>query len=159
MNILTDSLRSDGEYLQLLRGIAESKRINRPAPIAVTGLCEGATDVCYAALLEDLKRSCGGTTLLVCPDEKECVRLKAFLSQFGLEVGFYMTRDLTFYNITASHEYEHERLSVLTGILDGTLDAVVTTPDAALGYTIPSDRLISGMMSVSFDDTVIIQNS
>ena len=155
MNILTDSLRSDGEYLQLLRGIAESKRINRPAPIAVTGLCEGATDVCYAALLEDLKRSCGGTTLLVCPDEKECVRLKAFLSQFGLEVGFYMTRDLTFYNITASHEYEHERLSVLTGILDGTLDAVVTTPDAALGYTIPSDRLISGMMSVSFDDTVI----
>ena len=155
MNILTDSLRSDGEYLQLLKALADSKRANRPAPLAVTGLCEGATDVCYAALLEDIKRSCGGTTLLICPDEKECVRLKAFLGQFGLEVGFYMGRDLTFYNITASHEYEHERLNVLTGMLSGTLDAVVATPDAALGYTIPAEKLISGMMTVSYDGTVI----
>ena len=155
MNILTDSLRSDGEYLQLLKALADSKRANRAAPIAVTGLCEGATDVCYAALLEDLKRSCGGTSLLICPDEKECVRLKAFLCQFGIDVGFYMSRDLTFYNITASHEYEHERLNVLTGILGGTLDAVVTTPDAALGYTIPSDILISGMVSVNYEGTTI----
>ncbi len=155
MNTITDSIRTDGEYKQLLLAISEAKNANRASPSAVTGLCEGATDVCYAALLEDVKKIDSRTALLVCSEEKECVRLKNFLSQFGLKVAFYMGRDLTFYNITASHEYEHERLRVLSGILNGTYDAVVTTPDAALGYTVPPDKLISGMTAVDFDKTVI----
>ena len=50
-------------------------------------------------------------------------------------------RDLTFYNISASHEYEHERIRVLSGILSGAFDAVITTPDAMLGYTISADQI------------------
>ncbi len=155
MNILTDSVRTDSEYRQLLKAIADSKNVNRPLPLAVTGLCEGATDACYAALLEDVGKFDKRTALLICSEEKECVRLKGFLAQFGLRVGFYMGRDLTFYNITASHEYEHERLRVLSGLLDGSFDAIVTTPDAALGYTMPSDKLISSMTVVDFDKTTV----
>ena len=155
MNILTDSIRQDGEYRQLLGAIRDSKKANRPLPLAVTGLSEGACDVSYAALLEDIGQFDKRTALFICPEEKECVRLKGFLAQFGFRVGFYMGRDLTFYNITASHEYEHERLRVLSGVLDGSFDAVVTTPDAALGYTMPSDKLINSMTVVEFDKTVI----
>ena len=155
MSIVTDSIRSDSQYKQLLAALGDSKAANRPLPLAVTGLCEGATDACYAALLKDIKSRDKRTALLVCSDEKECTRIRTFLSQLGLNVAFYMGRDLTFYNITASHEYEHERLRVLSGLLDGSFDAVVTTPDAALGYTVPSDKLINSMTVIDFDKTTI----
>lgn len=155
MNIITDCLRADREYLQLQKSIIDAKNSNRPLPLAVTGLCEGAADVCYAALISDIKKKDKRTALLICSEEKECVRLRAFLEQFGLKTAFYVGRDLTFYNITASHEYEHERLRVLSGLLDGTFDAIVTTPDAALGYTMPSDKLINGMTVIDFDKSNI----
>ncbi len=155
MNILTDSIRTDREYGQLLRSLADAKKRNNPLPLAVTGLCEGATDVMYATLLEDVKSFDKRPALAICPEEKECVRLKTFLKQFGLRAAFYMGRDLTFYNITASHEYEHERLRVLWGLLDGSYDIIITTPDAALGYTMPSDKLIHSVTAVEYDKTVI----
>ncbi len=153
--MITDAVRLDREYGQLLSSIEGYKKHNRPLPLAVTGLCDGATDACYAALLEDIQAFDKRTALLICSEEKECVHLQKFLAQFGLEVAFYMGRDLTFYNITASHEYEHERLYVLSGLLDGRFDAVVTTPDAALGYTMPSDRLISSMTTIDYEKTKI----
>ncbi len=155
MNTVLDSLRSDKEYSQVMKTLVASKAQNKPLPLALTGLCEGATDACFAALLEDIKKHDKRTALIICPEEKECVRIKKFLSQFGLSTAFFMNRDLTFYNITASHEYEHERLCVLSGLLEGTYDAVVTTPDAALGYTMPAERLISGVTVIEFDKTTI----
>ena len=133
MNILTDCVRTDGEYQQLRRLIESQKSARTMLPIAVAGLCDGAADATYVSLLEDLKSKDRRAALLICPEEKECVRLKQFLRQFGLNVAFFVGRDFTFYNITASHEYEHERLKVLSGILEGKYDAVITTPDAALG--------------------------
>ena len=50
MNMITDSIRVDGNYKQLLKAMVDAKNANRPLPLAVTGLCEGATDACYAAL-------------------------------------------------------------------------------------------------------------
>ena len=155
MNLLTDCIRGDQEYSQLLRAIQQTKNVRVTDPIFITGLCDGAADTMYAALLEDLKKKDPRPTLILCPEEKDCVRIRNFLKQFGLRTAFYVGRDLTFYNITASHEYEHERLRVLSGLLEGTLDAVVTTPDAALSYTIPAERLISAQMKISYGDTGI----
>ncbi|MBE6593975.1 MAG: transcription-repair coupling factor [Ruminococcaceae bacterium] len=153
--VATDLVRTDREYTQLLRAIESSKNARTPLPTLVSGLCEGATDAVYASLLKDLKKTDKRTALLIFPEEKECVRMRAFLKRQGLEVGFYVGRDLTFYNITASHEYEHERLKVLSGVLDGKYDAVVTTPDAALSYTIPPERLISANTVIEYGKTVI----
>ena len=153
--IATDFVRSDREYSQLLRAIEQSKNARTPLPTLVSGLCEGATDAVYASLLKDLRRTDKRTALLIFPEEKECVRMRSFLKRQGLEVGFYVGRDLTFYNITASHEYEHERLTVLSGILDGKYDAIVTTPDAALSYTIPPERLISANTVIEYGKTTI----
>jgi len=158
MNILTDCVRGDGEYGQLLKAITGAKTARTPLPILVTGLCDGAADAVYAALLEDLRQKEKRPALLICPEEKECVRLRGFLSQFGLRTAFYVGRDLTFYNITASHEYEHERLRVLSGLLEGVLDAVITTPDAAISYTIPPERLISANKKLAYGESGVEPN-
>ncbi|MBE6545810.1 MAG: transcription-repair coupling factor [Ruminococcaceae bacterium] len=155
MNYLTDCVREDREYAQLLRAIHNLKTARTPLPILVGGLCDGATDAMYVSLLTDLKQKECRPALLICSEEKECVRLRGMLEQFGLRTAFYVGRDLTFYNITASHEYEHERLRVLSGILEGSFDAVVTTPDAALSYTIPAERLIAAQIKLEYDKTTV----
>ena len=112
-NILIDAVRLDAEYRELLKTFKKVTTHANPQPILLTGLCEGATDAVYASLIEDIYDPAAKKVpvLLVCPEEKECVRLKIFLSQYGIRVGFFTRRDLTLYNITASHEYEHERQS------------------------------------------------
>ena len=134
MNILIDGIRADREYGQLRSALIKMQSARTPLPLLVTGLCEGASDAAVAALIEERRQSGEkDPILLICPEEKECMRLKGFLQQMGIRVAFFITRDLTFYNIVASHEYEHERLHVLSALLRGELDAVITTPDATLG--------------------------
>lgn len=143
-------IRSDPEYGQLLRTVRQDFRTN-PLPVVASGLCEGASDALLVSLLEDTANDRGGAALILCPEEKDCVRLGGLLERFGLRAGFYMARDLTFYNMTASHEYEHERIKVLSGLLAGDYDAVLTTPDAALGYTIPEKVLRQATVTVHAD--------
>ena len=155
MNILTDCIRSDGEYRHLLKSIAQQRGANNPLPTVVAGLCEGATDAVFAALAEDIARVSEGKhpVLLICPEEKECLRMVNLFRRFGIRAEFFVTRDLNFYNIVASHEYEHERLKVLSAILCREVDVIVTTPDAALTYTIPPEKFINSMMKLEYDKT------
>ena len=148
MSILTSCIREDIEYRQLLRTVSENFRIN-PLPILASGMCDGASDAFLVSLIEDTQTLRGNSpALVVCPEEKECVKLCGVFERCGLSAAFYMSRDLTFYNITASHEYEHERLRVLSGILGGDFDVVITTPDAMLGYTIPPRCLEANMLRI-----------
>ena len=155
MSTATDLVRLDKEYEALLDSVISAKNARIPHPTLVSGLCEGASDAVFASLIRDLKGKGGGATLILCPDEKSCVRLYSFLMKQGLSVGFYVARDLTFYNITASHEYEHERLCVLSGLLDGRYDAVISTPDAALSFTIPQSRLSASRYVVEYGSTTL----
>ena len=152
MNILSDGIRRDGEYAGLLGVIQKTfARTENRLPVVASGLCSGASDALCTALIEDIREVRGGVALMVCPEEKEAVAMRNLLTSFGLKCGFFMARDLTFYNITASHEYEHERLNVLYGILNGEFDVVVTTPDAALGYTVPEHVLTANSMRIDFN--------
>ncbi len=164
MNLLTSCIREDGEYGQLLEAVRAAFR-NKPLPLLANGLCEGATEAFLVSLIEDVCTKAapdGGVgrtgrkrcALIVCPEEKDCVRMSRTLERFGLRAAFYMPRDLSFYNITASHEYEHERMKVLSGLASGTLDAVLTTPDAALSYTIPPEVLQTVSVRLDFHTQV-----
>ena len=155
MSIVTDFIRLDKEYGALLDCVRDATHAHTPLSTLVSGLCEGASDAALVTLIKDLNKERKRTALILLPDEKSCVRLSSFLNKQGLTVGFYVARDLTFYNITASHEYEHERLSVLSGILDGRFDAVVTTPDAALSFTIPPSKLIASRYVIEYGKTLI----
>ena len=154
MSILSDSIRHDPEYRQLLSTLGRAFR-EKPLPILASGLCEGASDAFLISLLEDSATyRKGGCALLLCAEEKDCVRLCGIFEHHGIRAAFYIARDLTFYNIVASHEYEHERLRVLSGILHGDYDVVLTTPDAALGFTIPPTLLETSAITISTMDTV-----
>ncbi len=149
MSFITDAIRLDSEYRQLLDAVHKELRTHKPYPIAISGLCDGANDAMFVSLIEDTRSLRSGMPIfIVCPEEKECLRLQKMLSGFGLQVGFYLNRDLNFYNITASHEYEHERLKVLFGIINRELDAIITTPDAALSYTMPPSRLKDSLIRI-----------
>ena len=148
-SIFTGAVRADSEYRQLLASIGVQRRAN-PKPVLVTGLCEGACDALSAALCEDMPG--GRPAVIICPEEKECLRLASIATSLGLRAAFYPVRDLNFYNITASREFEHNRLGVLFGIVGGLFDVILTTPDAALGYTMPPSSLADNLISVSLDD-------
>lgn len=152
-NILTSVIRSDPEYGQLLRTVRQDFRVS-PLPILASGLCEGAADALLVSVLEDTAGERGGVALILCPEEKDCVRLGGLLERFGLRTGFYMARDLTFYSMTASHEYEHERIKVLAGLQNNAYDAILTTPDAALGYTVPPKVLTANTITIQDDQPV-----
>ncbi|MBE6604676.1 MAG: transcription-repair coupling factor [Ruminococcaceae bacterium] len=133
-------LRAEPEYRDLVADLSRALG-RRSLPFAVTGLTDGAADALLTALIPDLKDKNKGAALFLLPEEKECVRLTTLLRNYGVRAAFYTARDLTFYSITASHEYEHERLSVLWRLLEGELDVVLTTPDAALGLTVSREKL------------------
>ena len=104
-------VREEGEYRQLLSAV-KTEFLQKPLPILVCGLCDGASDSFFVSLISDVRRHRRETALVICPEEKECLRLCEILNSVGIKSGFYNSRDYTFYNITASHEYEHERLKV-----------------------------------------------
>lgn len=147
-SIFTGAVRSDPEYRQLIEAVGVQRRAN-PKPVLVTGLCEGACDALCAALAEDIPG--GRPVLVVCPEEKECLRLASICTVLGLRAAFYPVRDLNFYNMTASREFEHNRLGILFGITGGLFDVILTTPDAALGYTMPPSALSEHLITVSLE--------
>ena len=156
-NILTDCIRQDTEYTHLLAGLKQQLTARSPAPLLVAGLCEGAVSALQVSLIADSKQLGANIALIICPDEKECRRTTELLSSFGIRSAFWQLRDLTFYNVTVSRDFEHERLKVLFGILSGSFDAIVTTPDAALSFTIPAPILESHTISFDFDTPVELE--
>lgn len=137
------------EFKELSSALKEKRR--RPLPLLVTGLSEGARSMLVASLCEDRSQQ-NSPLLLIVPSEKEIARQISALSDFGLRCKGYTMRDFMLRNITASHEYEHERLSVLYSILNNTCDVVLATPDAAIQYTMPQDVLASRIRRVRLCD-------
>ncbi|MBQ4064462.1 MAG: hypothetical protein IJD10_00005, partial [Clostridia bacterium] len=157
MSILLHPFRGEREYRELVASLKEQRSSRIPRPARMIGLCEGARHALFGALLEDVCEKRSGPALLLVPDEKEAVRCATALAALGHTPLVYNYRDFVFYNITASHEYEHERLGVLTAILENACDVVIATPDAALQYTIPKERLAAATRTLSSSDTVELE--
>ena len=99
MSLLTSPIRLDPEYGQLLAAARRNFR-DKPLPLLANGLSEGAAEAFLVSLIEDLclggatpdgKSSPHRTALMVCPEEKDCLRLRGTLERFGLKAAFYMT--------------------------------------------------------------------
>ena len=155
MSVLTELIRLDREYIQLCELVKQNFR-SKSLPIVTSGLSGGAQDALMLTLASDtaiLRQDLGKkqAVLVICAEEKECRRLCHEYGAFGYSCAHYIGRDLTFYNVTASHEFEHERLMVLSGLIAGKYDFVFTTPDVALGYTIPRARLEQNLIKIDFD--------
>lgn len=151
--LILSAIRADGEYRQLKDDLSRAF-VGKSLPFAASGLCDGAANAAVLALLLDLREKYRGAALFLLPEEKECVRMTARAAAAGLRAAFFEPRDLTFYDMTASHEAEHARVRVLYGLAEGDYDVVFTTPDAALSYTLSRERLRAHSFLLDRDSTV-----
>lgn len=141
MNIIQSKFRKEKEFSNLIETLKSQRRRDRKLPAFVTGLCEGALDCFLAALAcEELNQN---TILITASDEKDAVKINTSLNNYGYRSMFYPGRDPIFYDMISSHDVEYDRICILSKLLSNSLDFVVTTPDAALQYTIPSNILES----------------
>ena len=139
MGIIEQKFREESEYGKILSNIRECLYSQRRFPSILTGLCEGGRNAFLATLAcEKITKS---PMLIITPDEKISNRVNSSLRAMGLRSKVYPVRDPVFYDIVSSHDIEFERISTLNSMLENELDCVVTTPDAAIQYTIPMVKL------------------
>jgi len=139
LSLLTSLFRAGREYSTMTQTIRQALDRGRYRPVTATGLSEGAADVFLPALAQDFADMC---ILILSPEEKDAAAAAASLSSLGLRALHYPARDYNFNNITASHDYEHERLRVLSTLLHDPEPLIISaTPEAALQITMPQDML------------------
>ena len=133
------------EYRDAVDCVRSQLKSKSPRPILVTGLCEGATDAFFASLSDELHEN---KLVFFLPSERDCARYEKIFSSLGYRVYIYPYRDFIFHDITASKEFEHRRLSVLSALLDGEADIILSTPDAATQFTMPPETLRSSNLTL-----------
>ena len=139
-SIAASSLLLDREFLSALSTLDAQIDSRKPLPVALNGLTGGTMNA-SALLLAERAAASRGVLLLLAENERVCRALAAFLTENGVRAAAYPYRDMIMHPVVASHEHDRERLSVLSGILEGRLDTVITTPSALLQYTVPRSRL------------------
>ena len=141
MQKITNIIRSDSEFSGFLSCMNEAFSSAEKLPIAINGLTGGAESAFIAEAVRDARKLSNMPVLILTESEGERCRITDLLNSSGLYAVGYKKRDLVFHNIRASHDVDRERLSVLSLILNGACDAVVSTPSAAGSYTIPRQML------------------
>ena len=140
MNNCPLSLRLDREYSQILECVGTQMR-QKPLPMVISGMPPVIEKAFLASFCKDFFAEHKRPALLLVKDDKTVISLTDYLRQQGVNALRFLRRELNIYNITASHENEHERLLVLSKLLSGEVEAVVATPAAAMGFTMPREVL------------------
>lgn len=149
MNFLKAGMHKLPEYMQLRQAVE-----NNALPAVATGL----SGIHKATIINALVQDTNKTALLLASDEAEAQRICQDLTSMGLRSFIYPTRDFTFRNVeSASREYEHQRIQVLSRILKHDCDVVVACMDAALQYTIPPNELEGRMIELKKGQTVSLE--
>lgn len=154
MKRLTSLIRHDKEFSDSMETLSREFIKKEPLPIVINGLSGGASSAYLVESVIDAGRISGTPPLIICGSESERERVFSLLSSADIKARQYKPRDLVFYNISASHDIERERLSVLSDVIFGTCEAIVTTLSAALLYTIPSERLKALSLRLALGDII-----
>ena len=134
MKFLDHVIRSSKHYRALDKAV---KAGSRAAAIGVSGVHK-------ANIISSLCRGNSLRAFCVAQNEQEAQIMCNDLCAMGMRAMVYPKKDFIFIpSQVKSHEYEHQRLSVLSRMLDGEYDAVIATVDAAAQFTIPKDVLSS----------------
>ena len=129
-------IRADKEYDASVDTIKCQLAAQKPLPIIINGLSGGCTDAYVTECARDIAAA-GGLCVIFASSDAERSRIFTILSSAGIRAAEYKARDFVFHNISASHDTERERLLVLSALVGGEYDAIVTTPTAAAQYTMP----------------------
>lgn len=153
MKLITGAITADREFTQTALALKEQLAANKPLPLCVNGLSDGAKDAFLTEMIRFVGEKTPAPTLVLVKDEGEARQTAAFLTGEGVDAVVYPTKDFVFWNISASHDTERERLSVLCRLQKGERITVVTTPYAALEYTVPPAVLAERTVCLAVGDT------
>ncbi len=152
MQKITKLIRADSEFKSFLSCMREAYDSDECLPIAVNGLGGGAESAFLAEAVRDAVDISDSPVLILVENEAERAKVTEHLCRSGLNAVGYKKRDLVFHNIRASHDLDRERLSVLSLVLTGNVDAVVSTPSAAVSFTLPSQLLEKLSLNIKVGD-------
>ena len=151
---LSGLIRYDKEFGASIETLRAQLKEKTPLPIVINGLTRGASSAYLVEAIKEMRAVSGAPVLVFVASETERERCASELCAEGVNALEYKTRELVFHNVSASHDTERERLSVLSSVMNGGADAVVTTPSAALSYTVPEELLMRLTMALECGDTV-----
>lgn len=140
MNYCPNSLRLEKEYEGILDCVRTQLR-QKPLPLVISGMPPVVEKAFLTEFCKSFSSEHGKCPLILVRDDKTAIKVTDYLRSQGVDAYRYLRRELNIYNITASHENEHERLLVLSKLLFSKPEAVVSTPAAAMGYTMPREVL------------------
>lgn len=140
MNNCPLSLRLDKEYSQILECVGTQMR-QKALPIVISGMPPVIEKAFLASFCKDYFGEYRRPALILAKDDKTVIHLTDYLRKQGVKALRFLRRELNIYNITASHENEHERLLVLSKLLSLDAEAIIATPAASMGYTMPREVL------------------
>ncbi|MBQ7374623.1 MAG: transcription-repair coupling factor [Clostridia bacterium] len=149
---LSNLIRSDREFREYLLCLRDGAKSEERLPIAVNGLQGGARDIFLTESVKEAMQLSPRPVLIITPTDTDREAVLTLLSEEGLSPLGYKSRDLVFYNIKASHDTDRERLSVLSSLLSGEAEIIVTTPEALLEMTMPRETLRHHSLSVTLGD-------
>ena len=146
LQFLLDLFKTGEGFSRISRVMNAAPSRSRRKALRVTGLCDGVRPLFCAALAASPRR-----TIIIVPEDAQAKRIADFIASCNLPSAFYPVRDLNFNNITASHDFEHERLSVLYRVMREENFTVVTTPQAALSVTLSPEKLAAYSIEIDRD--------
>lgn len=154
MSFITSFITYDREFESAVSAMRSAIRAHGGLPIAVNGLSGGAPSAFVAESIIALRGEGAPPALVIERDAEAAEQRAAELSSFGISAAVFKPRALVFHKISASHDSDRERLSVLSSLLRGECEAVVTTLSAALLHTIPRELLASHTLSLSLGTNI-----
>ena len=152
-------IRADGEFSASVEAIEASYLSPTPLPVVVGGLSGGATAAYLTEAVGEAVRilsrgACRVPVLVLVSSDEERERVLLQLTDAGLSARGFKWREPVVHNISASHDIDRERLSVLSSVMSGTCEVLVTTPEAAVSLTMPEEVLSRSSLSVAVGDTL-----
>ena len=131
-------------FRQLTQAIHEGR-----TPVTMSGLAESHKSHFSAALAASLERP----VLVIAHDEATALRMARDMAVLsGVPVFNYPSRDFVLLGMDgASAEYEHQRLKVLSTLLEGQPCIITASIEAVAQLTLPPEKLRSRELSIDFD--------
>ncbi len=147
MSCFSNSIKDLIEYNELSRAI-DSRRL----PMGLLGMSHVHKAHFIHSLCDEKRRK----ALIIVPDEHTATRLRDDLASFGSAAAVYPAGDFSFRPTQAhSRDYEQQRLGVLSQMLEGSLDAVVMSAEAALQLTVEPHILRRNTMVIGVDSEIL----
>ena len=141
------SIFNENSEYSLIKSDIESRKL----PMGIIGL----SNVHKAHYISSLLLSCKKTALIICDTEGAASRFVEDLQFFGVKAFLYPRREFSFDSSAApSLEFQRRRIGVLSSLIKGEVDCVVSTLEAASQYTIPPKELQKSTVSLSVGDEI-----